>query len=234
MELEELHIDNLGSGFQSQGNSVSGGYRGIGGKFIELSGSAGCQYQVAAFEFFNGAFFAIENPDAFDPILFNEDIGCQVVFQHRQFGCSRYSAESYLYMFSGGIASGMQDARYAVGCLECKRNFSVYGIERHTEIDQVGNSVGSFVSENVYYLFIAKPVAGDNGVFIMQLGGIVDTDSSGDSALCVAGIAVFNTALGYHKDTAVLLRQQGAIQACNTAADYDVIIGINRATSKIR
>jgi len=50
----------------------------------------------------------------------------------------------------------------------------------------------------------------------------------------VAGIAVFNAALGYHKDTAVLMGKQGTIQACDTAADYDVIIGINTATSNIK
>jgi hypothetical protein len=50
----------------------------------------------------------------------------------------------------------------------------------------------------------------------------------------MAGIAVFDAALGYHKDTAVFLRQQSAIQACNTAADYYIIIGIDKATSKIQ
>jgi hypothetical protein len=122
-------------------------------------------------------------------------------------------------VFTGGIASGMQDTRYAVGSFKCERNFAVYRIERHTKIDQVSDAVRSFISQDVHYIFIAQTVTGSDGIVIVQFGGIVGTDGGGNSTLSMAGIAVFNAALGYHKDTAVLIRKQGTIQACDTAAD---------------
>jgi hypothetical protein len=65
----------------------------------------------------------------------------------------------------------------------------------------------------------------------VQLRRIIDTNGGGNASLGMAGIAIFYTALGDHEDAALLLCKQGTVQSGNPAADYDVIVSINVATS---
>jgi hypothetical protein len=114
-------------------------------------------------------------------------------------------------MFAGGIAAGMQNARDAVSGFQSERYFAVYGIEGHSKVDEVGDTIWTFICQNMDYLLVAQSVPGQYGIPVVQFRGIVDTDGGGNSSLCMAGIAVFDAALGDHEDAALLLRKQSAI-----------------------
>jgi len=48
VELEELHVHDLGPGAVGEGDAVAGGHLRVGGYAVELAGAAGGQQQVAA------------------------------------------------------------------------------------------------------------------------------------------------------------------------------------------
>jgi hypothetical protein len=67
----------------------------------------------------------------------------------------------------------------------------------------------------------------------VQLRRVAFTYGGGDAALGEPGIAVVDAAFGYQENASLLLRQQGTVQPGNTTADYNVIITMNQATSRI-
>ena len=64
MELEELHVGDLGAGAIGQGDAVAGGDRGVGADLEELAGAAGGQDQEAAGELQLGVGAAVQGLDA--------------------------------------------------------------------------------------------------------------------------------------------------------------------------
>jgi len=182
MELEKLHIDDFSAGVKSQRYAVAGGYVGIGVISKKLPGAAGSQDKMTAFEVFEGAGAAIERPDTGDFPFFNLDFGRQGVFEDGDTLGLRFFTQSAFDILPGSVAAGMKNARYAVGRLQGQGNLAVEGIERHAEIDEVGDTGGLLRSKCRTAFFIGKAGAGFESIFKMELGGIVLADSRGDAA----------------------------------------------------
>ena len=81
MELEKLHIGNLGPGELGQGDTAAGGHIGVGGVLEEAPGAAGSQNQVTAPVFLGSAAAAVENPDSFQFPLSQCYLSGQAVLQ---------------------------------------------------------------------------------------------------------------------------------------------------------
>ena len=127
-------------------------------------------------------------------------------------------------MFAGGITSGMQNTGHTVSCLSGEGNLSVNSVKGHPEIDKVGNARWGFGDQYPHCLLITQTDSGSYRVLEMQLWRVVLTYSGGNTTLCIFGIAVINTALGYNEYTTLLLSQQSSIEPGYTTTNYYVVI----------
>ena len=219
--------DYIGSGPEGQRHAVAGGHLRVGGELEELPRPAGGQYEVAAAELLRAAGERIEGFQAADATVFHDDMRGQAVFQNGDLRHPYLAAEGGLYLGAGGVASGVQDARHAVGRLAGEGDLPVEGVEGDAEFDQVGDAVGGFLGKDAHGFFVAQPGAGGDGVLEVQLGGIHHADGGGDASLGVARVAVFDAALGDQQDAAVLPGQQRRVEAGDAAADYDIVVVFN-------
>jgi hypothetical protein len=149
------------------------------------------------------------------------------VLENRDLGVSDLSAESGLYLRPGCVSSGMQNPRHAVSRFARKGYLPVEGVEGHSELDQVGDTVRGFVSEDADGFFVAESRPCGDGVFIMQFGGVLDADCGCYPALGMARVAVVYTALGNEKDASVLFGKKRAVQAGDPAADDYIVVLFN-------
>ena len=78
MELEELHVHDLGAGAVGEGDAVAAGHLGIGADAVELAGAAGGEHEVAAGVVGGATGACIEGADADGAVAFDEDLcsGC--------------------------------------------------------------------------------------------------------------------------------------------------------------
>ena len=105
----------------------------------------------------------------------------------------------------------------------CERGHSIDGVERYTKTDKVCDPVCCRFSKDMHRLFIAQAGPGGNCVLKVHVRRIVFSDGSGNTSLCVPGIAVIDAAFGNQQHTAMLLSQQSRIKSGNSASDYYVI-----------
>jgi hypothetical protein len=142
MKLEEFHICDGRPGIIGKSNTVSGGDRGIGIVFEELSGTASSQNKATAGKFLGAARPAIQDAYAGNRTFFQEYFRGQEILQYLNMGRTDTLAQRYLDMFTGGIPARVQDAGNTVRGFHGQGDLTLQGVKRNTVPDEVGNAGG--------------------------------------------------------------------------------------------
>ena len=231
MELEKFHVHDFRACPESERYSVTCSYFGVSGEFEELPRTSGGQYQVSAFKALDPAGQCIEGLDSADSAFFQDDSGRKAVFEDWYLCSSDLGAQRSFYLRPGGVSPCVQDAGHAVCGFARECDLAVKRVEGHSEFHQVGYAVWSFVGEDADGFLVAEPRTCRNRVLVMEFRGVLDADGGRDAALGMARIAVVDAALGHEQDGAMLFGEKRAVQPCDAAADYDIVVLFNIGSS---
>ena len=150
MELEELHVGQLGAGLVGQRRGAAIGGRGVGGVAEEPAAAARGQDDGAGAVLDQLALRLRDDPHA--GAVFDDQASHQVALAGVDAGVPEGLVEAALDLGAGGVAAGVDDPRPAVGRLPTQRQAAALAVEAHAQRDQLADPGGALLDQDPHRL----------------------------------------------------------------------------------
>ena len=232
VELEELHVGDVGASAHRHGDAVAGAHARIGRAREELPGAARGEEHRAGEETELGAVTSTHDLRAHASKrgrirfvrLDGEEVDGGVVFVKRDVGMRASALQERAFDLFARHVRGVDDAVLAVPTLpgEVKLAGLVAG-ELGAEADELIDGVSALAAHDFHGGVVAEEIASHLGVPDVLLHGVVEGDDGGDAALGVVGGALVGDVLGDDGHLARLSGFEGVAQAGDAAADDEEV-----------
>ena len=213
VELEELHVHDLGAGPESQGDAVAGDDAGVRGDAVEASRAASGEHEVAAGDPLPRAGREVEHVYAAHRAVFDHGVARQRELADGDAPASRRVEQRGFDVPAGRVAAGVQDAGHRVRSLPRQDDLALHRVEGDTEADEVGDAVGRVAGQDLDVGGVAEPRSRAAGVVGVPPRRVAGSDGRRDAALGVLRVAVLDAPLGEDEDARRLRAEEGRCRA---------------------
>ena len=159
MELVELDVGELGTGSESEGDSIASGDAGVGRVGVKVAGAAGGEEDGVGEKGF-GVAVLVDDVEAGDLVVGEAEVGGEGVFEDGDAGVADGVDEGGFNREACGVAAGMEDAGAAVGGFAGLGELAVFAVKGDAEADEIADAVRAFIAEDLDGLGAAEPGAG--------------------------------------------------------------------------
>ena len=246
VELDELHVADRRAGAPGHGHAVARGDIGVRRVEVDFAAAAGGQHDAVAAEGEDPAGFLIEHVDA-DHAVFGgvaefargDEVDGHVVFQHGDRRMFFHGGDEGFFDFESGEIVRVKDAALGVSAFTAEVQLGAAGwffaqVERHAEVDQLLDALGTFAHDELDNIPVAKPGAGFEGVFDVQFERIFRAGHAGHAALRPSGVGRGLGAFGDDGDGALIGGLERVSQPGDAGAEDDVVKFLHAAARAAR
>ena len=236
MELDHLHVADLGAGAIGHRDAVAGRDIGIGRKLVDLTGTAGRQYHRGGRERLDASGLGVQDVQTKHSVLGRSDrtksqlrprdeVDRQVVLQHLDLGRAGDGAEQRGFDGAAGHVAGVEDTALGVAAFAAEVWPAIGSVlELHAPRDEFGDPGGAGFDDVADRREVAESVAG--GERILDVAGEVVglVGDAGDAALRPVGVRFGAGLLRHDGDRMTAFGQiEREAQPSDAAADDDCL-----------
>ncbi len=221
VELEELHVGELGACLVGQGRGAAVGGGRVGGVAEEGSATArGEDYSAAAVL---PQLTARLGHDAHADAVLDQQLPDDVALAGLDAGVAEGMVQAALDLGPGGVAAGVDDPGLRVRGLPTQSQPPPLAIKTDAQRHQLPNPAGPLLHQHPHRLGVAEAPADLHGVGHVLLGRVARAHRRGYPALGVDRVALPHRGLGQQQDRPRSRRVEGGEGAGDPAADDDEV-----------